>query len=75
MLRVLSHPRQLCTGLTRRDLLQVGGLGMMGLGLDNLLSHEAANAANGPRIQGELSNSFGKAKRCIVLFCTDRQVN
>ena len=68
MLRVLSHPRRLCTGLTRRDLLQAGGLGVVGLGLDTLLSNEAAQAANGLRIQGELSNSFGKAKRCIVLF-------
>ena len=64
MLRVLSNPRRLCTGLTRRDLLQVGGLGMAGLGLDTLLSHDAARAANGPRVQGELSNSFGKAKPC-----------
>ena len=68
MLRVLSNPRQLCTGATRRDLLQAGGLSLMGLGLDNLLSHEAARAANGPLPQGELSTTFGKAKRCIVLF-------
>ncbi|RLT11342.1 MAG: DUF1501 domain-containing protein [Planctomycetota bacterium] len=68
MLRVLSHPRRLCTGLTRRDLLQAGGLGVAGLGLDTLLSNETAQAASGPRVQGELSNSFGKAKRCIVLF-------
>lgn len=68
MLRVLSNPRQLCTGVTRRDLLQVGGLGMAGLGLDQLLSHEAAHAASGSLPQGELAASFGKAKRCIVLF-------
>ncbi len=68
MLRVLSNPRQLCTGATRRDLLQAGGLSLMGLGLDSLLLHEAARAATSPLPQGELSTSFGKAKRCIVLF-------
>ena len=68
MLRVLSHPRRLCDGVTRRDLLQVGGLGMLGLSLDSLLSHESARAANALRPQGELGTTFGKAKRCIVLF-------
>ena len=68
MLRVLSHSQRLCNGMTRRDLLQVGGLGTIGLGLDQLLSQEAAHAANGALPQGALSTTFGKAKRCIVLF-------
>ncbi len=68
MLRVMSHSQRLCNGLTRRDLLQVGGLGTVGLGLDQLLSQEAAHAANGALPQGALSTTFGKAKRCIVLF-------
>jgi hypothetical protein len=68
MLRILSHPRRLCSGVTRRDLLQVGGLGLTGLGLEHLLGHEVAHAASTPLPQGELATSFGKAKRCIVLF-------
>ena len=33
MLRVLGGPKRLCDGLTRRDLLHVGSLGLLGLGL------------------------------------------
>ena len=33
MIRVLGGPKRLCDGLTRRDLLHVGSLGMLGLGL------------------------------------------
>ena len=32
MIRVLGGPKRLCDGLTRRDLLQVGSLGLLGLG-------------------------------------------
>ncbi len=37
MLRVLGHPKRLCDGLTRRELLQVGGAGFLGLSLNQLL--------------------------------------
>lgn len=63
MLRILSNPRQLCDGLTRRDLLHVGGLGMFGLGLSDYLGLSQAKAST-----GEVSRSFGKAKSCILLF-------
>lgn len=63
MLRLLSSPRRLCSGLTRRDLLQAGGLSVFGIGLSNLLELRATEAA-----QTELGGNFGKAKRCIVLF-------
>jgi hypothetical protein len=64
MLRVLGSPRRLCTGLTRRDLLEVGGVGLAGLSLSQLLEsdrqvHAAATST---------ADSFGRAKRCIVLF-------
>lgn len=62
MLRILGSPKTLCDGLTRRDLLHVGGLSMLGLSLADALRLEAA-ATNPPR--GAL---FGRAKRCIVLF-------
>lgn len=64
MLRILSSPRRLCSGMTRRDLLQAGGLGMLGLGLDRFLELKSAQAAPA----GDLVSSFGKAKRCIILF-------
>jgi len=64
MLRVLSSPKTLCNGLTRRDLLQVGGFGLCGLGLSDLLRardvQAAPSAATGER--------FGQAKRCLLLY-------
>jgi len=64
MLNVLSHHRKLCSAITRRDLLQAGSLGAVGLGLDTLLTHEAraetTQTSTGPR--------FGQAKNCILLF-------
>lgn len=53
---------RLCDGLTRRDVLHVGGLGMMGLSLPALLRGRAAQAAEAKSIQR------GSAKSCIVLF-------
>ena len=38
MLHVLGSPRRLCDGLRRRDFLQVGGLGLFGIGLAHALS-------------------------------------
>jgi hypothetical protein len=56
MLRVFSSPRTLCDGLTRRELLRVGALGLTALGA------VAARAAAGRE------RSFGKAKRCLMLY-------
>ena len=41
MLRILGTPRTLCDGLTRRDLLQVGALGPLGVGLEDVLAAES----------------------------------
>lgn len=65
MLRVLSSPRQLCNGLTRRDFLQAGGLGLGGLALSDMLQLQSAQAKEAP---AGLASSFGKAKQCILLF-------
>lgn len=67
MLRVLGSPRQLCDGVTRRDFLHVGGLGVGGLTLPTLFSATAARAAEQP-VQTSLEASFGRAKQCILLF-------
>lgn len=62
MLRLLGSPRILCDGLTRRDLLHIGGLGALGLGLSEALRRTQAQAA-APQRAG-----FGSAKACILLF-------
>jgi hypothetical protein len=51
-----SGPR-LCDGISRRDVVHVGGLGMLGLSLPSLLQARAAGVGTG-----------GRAKSCIVLF-------
>ncbi len=63
MIRVLGSPKQLCDGLTRRDLLHVGSLSMLGLGLSSLSRGRSALAENETR-----PASFGRAKSCILLY-------
>jgi hypothetical protein len=57
MLRLCSSGARLCDGLSRREFLRVGGLGLAGLTLPDLLRGRAQGAS--PR---------GRAKRCIQLF-------
>ncbi|OAI48323.1 hypothetical protein AYO44_07395 [Planctomycetaceae bacterium SCGC AG-212-F19] len=60
MLRILGSRKRLCDGLSRRDLLQVGTLGFLGLGdWFRLQPAQAAPASGGV---------FGQAKACILLF-------
>src|SRR5262245_59056980 len=50
--------------LSRRHMLQIGALTPLGLSLPGLLGGEARAASGG----GALAASFGKAKRCLLLF-------
>ncbi len=52
-------------GVTRRELLRVGGSGMMGLSLGSLLELQAASAAEGATSGGP---GWGKAKSVILMF-------
>ncbi len=63
MLRVLGSPKRLCNGVTRREMLQAGGLSLFGLGLSDFFKLQEAQASEGPT-----SRSFGKAKACILLY-------
>src|SRR3954463_8738331 len=68
MIRVLGGPKRLCDGLTRRDLLHVGALGLLGLGRNDggaLRSAQAGTVA--PAVPGGIGG-FGQAKACILLF-------
>ena len=58
MLVFQDRGARLCDGLTRRDVMHVGGLGALGLGLPHLL---AGTARGGER-------PAGTAKSCIILF-------
>lgn len=58
MLTLLSNPRRTCDGLTRRELLQVGGAGMLGMSLPRLLAAEGSPVSPLPP----------KAKSVIFVF-------
>jgi len=65
MLTLRGSGVRLCDGLSRRELLQVGGIATLGLSLPHFLqardlSAQAETAAG--------SRTFGKAKHCILLF-------
>src|SRR5262245_28713148 len=62
MIRVLGGPKCLCDGLTRRDLLHVGSLGLLGLGLS-----AGYQARTGTTLASK-ARTFGRAKSCILLF-------
>ncbi len=42
MLSILSRPRRACDGLTRRQLLEAGGAGLLGISLPRVLAAESA---------------------------------
>jgi hypothetical protein len=52
--------------LDRREMLRLGGLGMLGLSLPVLLERPAATA--GDRGPAKRAKSFGRAKSCILLY-------
>src|SRR5262245_44958724 len=63
MLRVLGSDKRLCDGISRRDLLQVGALGPLGLTLAGWARAKDASKPSEPATGG-----FGKAKRCILIY-------
>ena len=59
MLSILGHAKKLCNGVTRRDWIRVGSLGLAGLTLPQLTALQAASTGEGA--------SFGKAKGVILI--------
>lgn len=67
MINILGNRKVCCDGLTRRDLLQAGGLTAMGLDLANLMAADQ-HLDDSEVTSGNLRSTFGRAKHCIVLF-------
>jgi hypothetical protein len=63
MLRILGSARKLCGGMTRRDLLRIGGLGLAGMTLSDLVDWQSASAREGTA----RPKSFGRAKSIILI--------
>ena len=65
MLSIPGQPGATCDGVSRRELLRVGGAGLLGLSLSNLLALEA-RGQSAP--QGKKRAGFGSAKNFIFIF-------
>jgi hypothetical protein len=65
MLRILGSPKRLCNGLSRREMLLAGGLGLFGLGLGDFFRLSEARASGTP---ARALPHFGQAKACILLY-------
>ena len=63
MINLLGNRKSLCDGLTRRDLLQIGGIGAWGLTAAGLAQTGRAESTTAAEAAG-----FGKAKRCIFIY-------
>jgi hypothetical protein len=63
MLSIQGPAVKTCGGMSRRELLRAGGLGLFGLSLPDLFKGRAQAAANGPQ-----SRNFGRAKSCLIIF-------
>lgn len=63
MLRLMGNPKTLCTGVTRRDLLHIGGSGVLGLGLDAFLGPRPI-----PANEVHAESKFGRAKSCLLIY-------
>ncbi|MBP87223.1 MAG: hypothetical protein CMJ64_10965 [Planctomycetaceae bacterium] len=61
MLRILGSSKRLCGGVTRREMLRVGGLGIAGLGISDVLALQEASASS------DGSHAFGKAKSIVLI--------
>ena len=62
MLNIPGANVRFCDGITRRDFLRIGSLGMGGLSLPGLLGARAAQAGT------TAAGGLGRAKSCILLF-------
>lgn len=63
MLRIFGSAKKLCDGLTRREMLRIGGLGFAGLTLPNILALQA----QGANTAAASAPNFGKAKNIILI--------
>jgi Protein of unknown function (DUF1501) len=63
MLSIQGRPGQLCDSPSRRELLTVGSLSLLGLNLPNLLRQQAHAGPAAPKGDG-----FGRATSVIMLY-------
>src|ERR1700678_2730715 len=64
MLSIPGRSGATCDGVSRREMLRVGGAGLLGLSLSQLLASEARADASGAKKR----DGFGSAKNFIFIF-------
>jgi hypothetical protein len=64
MLAIEGKPGRLCDGPSRRELLTVGSVSLLGLSLPEILRHQATAAANKKQSGG----GFGRAQSVLMLY-------
>ena len=68
MWNIFGSQARFCDGLTRREVLRIGGAGAFGLTLPELLRSQRTAAATRDASSAVRSATRGRAKNCIVLF-------
>lgn len=68
MLNLQGTKRRLCDGMTRRDLLHVGGIGMWGLTLGQATGIARPGWAGTGASPTDQLPGFGRAKRCVLIY-------
>src|SRR5437773_3691294 len=63
MFSIHDRPTRLCDGISRRELIRVGGLSLLGLSLPHLACARAKTAHD-----TQAGTSFGRAKNVIFLW-------
>jgi alpha-beta hydrolase superfamily lysophospholipase len=69
MISFLDQPRRLCDGIARRELLSLGGLSLLGLGLPEFLRQQAAQADQHDAM--DTARVLARAKVPLIHVCSD----
>jgi hypothetical protein len=68
MFSLLGGSVRLCDGITRREMLRVGGLGFTGLMWSDWLRVRASAADQAPAQRRSPPDHFGRARACILIY-------
>lgn len=68
MLSLLGRGVRLCDGISRREVLRVGGLGFTGLVWSDWLRAHAPAVGQSSIVKKPEAGRFGRAKACILIF-------
>lgn len=68
MLRILGSSGRLCDSFSRRELLSVGGLSLLGLSLPDVLRRKANADESRIAASNQESDGFGAAKSVILIY-------